>query len=437
MMLLYNIILYMLFVLLLPLIALGVVFDKKWRTGLAQRFGVIKKEDLAKLAGRKIIWFHAASVGEVQALAPVLREMKGMKKDYGMVVTTTSVNGMKKIQKELAEDVLYSCLLPVDLGIFMDGFIKKINPETVVIVETEFWPNLISGIRLRRVPLVLINGRISVKSFGLYRAFGFFFGPMLEKFTLLIMQNEKMARRAKAIGVKAAKVIILGNTKFSSEEGAEKAKAIRINDKKGKKIIVAGSIREGEEEIITSAFAGILAERGGLVLVIAPRRLKRAGLIEKQLKAAGLKYAFWSKLPDKNAVPDHDAVIVDTMGELSRIYAAGDIAIVGGGFKKYGGHNPMEPAAAGLPIILGKNMYNFEDTADSFVKGGGAIQAESTAEAVAAGLKEILANEGSSGYKGAKNRAIIEKFSGTAATTAVLINEVMLEDYKTEKKPYA
>jgi 3-deoxy-D-manno-octulosonic-acid transferase len=431
MMLLYNIILYPVFIFLLPLIILGVIFDKKWRVDLYQRFGIMKKQDRENLAGKKIIWFHAASVGEVQAMAPVVREMKNLKKGYEIVITSTSINGRKKIQKELAGEILYSCLLPLDLGIFMDGFIKKINPEIVIIVETEFWPNLISGLRAANIPLILMNGRISVKSFTLYRFFGFFFGPLLEKFSLLIMQSEKMVKRANAMGVKTAKTIILGNTKFSSDEGEARNRIIKLADKKGSKIVVAGSIREGEEEIITAAFMELKDFK--CVLIIAPRRLNRVNIIAQMLKKYGLKHILWSELPDKNAIPEYDAVIVNTMGDLSYIYGIGDIAIIGGGFKKFGGHNPMEPAAAGLPIIMGKNMYNFEDTADRFVRGGGASRVESTAAAVAAAIKEILVNDGSAGYKGAKNKSIIEKFRASAAATAVIINEVMIESIKTEK----
>lgn len=430
MMFLYNLILYPLFIILLPLIALGVIFDKKWRTDLYQRFGIIKKEDLEKFSGRKTLWFHAASVGEVQAMAPVIREMKALKKNCGIVVTSTSINGKKKIQKELSAEVAYSCLLPLDLGIFMKSFIKKINPEICVIVETEFWPNLIDGLHREKVPLVLINGRISVKSFSLYRFFRMFFGPLLDRFSLLIMQSEKMVKRANAIGVKTAKTIILGNTKFSSDDG-QSNRQVKLADKKGKKLIIAGSIREGEEEIITGAFAGLKGQN--CVLIIAPRRLNRVKMILKLLERQTAKTVLWSGLTDRNAIPDYDAVVVDTMGDLSYIYGIGDIAIIGGGFKKFGGHNPMEPAAAGLPIIMGNYMYNFEDTADRFVKGGGAVRAESTPEAVGAAIKEILANEGSAGYKGAKNKSIIEKFRASAAVTAVLINEVLIDHVKTEK----
>jgi 3-deoxy-D-manno-octulosonic-acid transferase len=358
--------------------------------------------------------------------------MRNLKKDHEIVITSTSINGRKKIQKELAADILYSCLLPLDLGVFTDGFIKKINPEIVVIVETELWPNLISGLNAKKIPIVLMNGRISVKSFSFYRAFKLFFGPLLEKFSLLIMQSEKMARRAAAIGVKDVKTLILGNTKFSSGDADAAQKTVKLADKKGKKIIIAGSIREGEEEIITGAFAELKGMN--CVLIIAPRRLNRVKMISGLIEKQGLKYALWSELKDKNTVPDYDAVIVNTIGDLSYIYGIGDIAIIGGGFKNYGGHNPMEPAAAGLPIIMGKNMFNFEDTADRFVKGGGAAAVEPLPEAVAAAIKDILANEGAAGYKGEKNKSIIEKFRASAGVTAVIINEVMIENVKKEPR---
>jgi 3-deoxy-D-manno-octulosonic-acid transferase len=427
MMFIYNLFLYPLFLIALPFLMIGVLFDKKWRTGLAERFGAISPFDAARLAGKKIIWFHAASVGEVQALAPVVREMKMLKKGHDIVVTTTSVNGRNKIKKELQADILFSCLLPLDLPVFMDGFINRVYPEIAVLVETELWPNLISSLAKRRVPLVLINGRLSVKSFRLYRPLRFFFGPLLRKFDLLIMQSEKMVKRLHQLGVRDRKTIILGNTKFSSgeEQEKEREKQVRVADKRGRRIIIAGSIREGEEGMIVDAFDMI--KDLNCVLIIAPRRLNRTALIEKMLVAKNLKYILWSGLRDRNTIPDYDAVVVNTMGDLSYIYGTGDVAIVGGGFLKYGGHNPMEPAAAALPIIMGRHMYNFEDTADRFVKAGGALQVDSNPEAIAAALREMLENSGSAGYKGEKNRSIIEKFRGSASTTAVLINEIMIE----------
>lgn len=164
----YNAVLYPLFFMLLPLLFIWSLFDKKWRTDLAERFGSVDGEQLAKLAGKKVIWFHAASVGEVQALAPVAREMKALKKDHEIVITSTSINGKKKIQKELQDLAVFSSLLPFDIGVFMDPFIGRIKPEIVVFVETELWPNFISSLSRRGIPMILINGRLSIKSFRLY-----------------------------------------------------------------------------------------------------------------------------------------------------------------------------------------------------------------------------------------------------------------------------
>jgi 3-deoxy-D-manno-octulosonic-acid transferase len=421
----YNIILYPLFFIMLPLLLLAVLFDKKWRTDLIERFGVMDRDTPAKFTGKKVIWFHAASVGEVQALAPVAREMKALKKDHEIIITSTSINGKKKIQKELQDLVFFSSLLPFDIGIFMDPFIDKINPEIVVFVETELWPNFISLLSARGIPMVLMNGRVSIKSFRFYYPLRFFFGPLLKKFSLLIMQSEKMVKRLDRLGVTGTKTLILGNTKFSSGGGDADARIVKLDDKKGKKIIIAGSVREGEESLIIDAFEMI--KNMNCVLILAPRRLKRAAVIEKILVQKGMKYAMWSEIPDRAAIPDYDVIILNTMGDLSYVYNIGDIAVIGGGFKKFGGHNPMEPASAGLPIIMGRHMYNFEDTADKFVKGGGAYQVDENPAAIAGALKELIENDGARLYKGEKNRHIIENFKGSASTTAVIINEIMIE----------
>jgi len=426
MIIVYNILLCALTALALPLIAAAVALNPKWRKGLGERLGVLPREIERAISGKRIIWFHAASVGEVHAMSPVFKELKAMKPGYEIIVTCTSVNGREKVKKELGTEVFYSCLLPLDFWFLTGNFIDRIRPEAVIFVETEFWPNLINGLHRRSVPMMLINGRISNKSYKLYHAARFFFRPLIRKFALLIMQNEKMQKRALNLGARDVKILIIGNTKFSAGEYGTETEMSR--SKGNKKIVVAGSIRDGEEKMVIEGYLKAANER--TVIIIAPRRLKRAGFIASLLDKAGVRYALWSNIRGKRWEDDYGAVIVDTMGELASIYGMGDVAIVGGGFKNTGGHNPMEPAAAGLPIIMGKNMHNFEDTSEKFVSAGGALQVDSDPDALAEAIKGLLENEGKSRYMGEKNRHIIEQFRGSAAATAVIINEILLENRK-------
>ncbi len=425
----YNFFLYISAVIALPFILILLVFNKKWRQSLPERFGFISREYLAEIRGKNAIWFHAASAGEVQALAPVIKEFKLMKPDKCLFVTTTSLNGKKKIEKELQGVINCGFLLPLDIDFIIKGVVDRIKPGALVVVETELWPNLLNSAKNRKIPVIMINGRLSVKSFRLYYAFRFFFSWVLNRFDMLIVQSEKMLRRLRRLGVTQKKIIIMYNTKYSFEIDSTRADGIRRTDKKGKTIVVAGSIREGEEETVIRGFVSSGVKDS--VLVIAPRHLNRVAVIEKLLSTAGLKYALWSTFRDYGRITQYDAVIINTIGDLSYVYTAGDAAIIGGGFMKFGGHNPMEAAAAGLPLIMGPNMFNFEDTADQFIKNGGAYRADS-AEQIAEKLKLLMSDKALRISNGEQNRKIVERFRGSASTTAMLIDEVLI-DFNTEK----
>jgi 3-deoxy-D-manno-octulosonic-acid transferase len=420
----YNFFIYLGAIIASPFILILLAFNKKWMQSLPERFGFISRERLEELRGKKVVWFHAASAGEVQALAPVVKEFKLMKPDRCLLVTTTSMNGRKKIEKELQGIINCAFLLPLDIDFIIKGAVNAVNPEALVVVETELWPNLLNIAHEKKIPVIMINGRISIKSFRVYYAFKFFFSWVLNRFDLLIVQSEKMLLRLKRLGVTKKKIIIMNNTKYSFEIDSKRADEIRNADKKGRTIVVAGSIREGEEETVIKGFVSSGVKNA--VLVIAPRHLNRVGVIEKILGQSGLKYALWSSFKDYARITQYDAVIVNTIGELSYIYTAGDVAIIGGGFMKFGGHNPMEAAAAGLPLIMGKYMFNFEDTADQFTKNGGAYRAQTALE-IAEKLKLLLTDKALRLANGEQNKKIVERFRGSASTTAMLIDEVLID----------
>jgi 3-deoxy-D-manno-octulosonic-acid transferase len=427
MILIYNIVFTLLLVAASPFLVIILLFNRKWSEGIAERFSMRFPGVPGGLAGKKVVWFHAASAGEVQALVPVIKEFKTMNAGAELVVTTTSLNGRKKIEKELSGVIAGAVLMPLDIAFIINPFIDSICPEALVVVETELWPNMLSYASDSGAAIIMINGRISIKSFRFYYAMRFFFKKVLSVFDVLIVQSEKMVKRLSRLGVARSKLIILNNTKYSFEVNSASLEALTQIDKKGKKLVIAGSIREGEEEFVIDGF--MKAEKKEKLLIFAPRHLKRVAATSELLRAKALKYCLWSSLKDKASITDYDAVIVDTIGELSYIYTIGDVAVIGGGFREYGGHNPMEAAVAGLPLIMGKHMFNFEDTADKFLKEGGAFQVE-TSDELGAKLSELLASDGMRSYIGEKNRRIIEKFRGSAATTAMLINEILIDRAK-------
>ncbi|MCX8093713.1 MAG: hypothetical protein N3E50_06050 [Candidatus Goldbacteria bacterium] len=418
----YNLIFVLLTVLFLPFILLGLIINKKWRMDLLERFCIYKNK--IQFKNKNVIWFHAASVGEVQALIPVIKELKNIINGYDFVVTTTSINGKKKIKNDLSDTVLFFSLVPLDLFLFTNYFINKINPQMVVFIETELWPNLIFNIYNKKIPLLLINGRISDKSYPFYKIFSFLFGKLLDKFLLITVQSEKMAKRFMIVGkLNNQKIIVLPNTKFSLDEDLRSK--YEITEKKNKKIIIAGSIREGEEELIIKSF-NIIKEQS--ILIIAPRYLKRVKEIIKIALEYNLKYELWTNLNGCNKILEYELVILNTIGELTNFYSIGDIAIVGGGFLNYGGHNPIEPASFGLPVITGKNMYNFEDTMNKLVSGGGTVKLNNMDHnELQKILHKLIENDDIRISMGQKNKNVIENYKSSADTTALIIKEILID----------
>jgi len=418
----YNILLYIAAIILLPFTVIMLLFNKKWRAGAGERLGKISKDDLEKLCNKKILWFHAASVGEVQAVVPVIKEMKAVNPDYVIVATTTSTDGKNKIKAELGEILAFAALLPLDINFIMKNFIKNINPFGIVLVETEIWPNFIYYAADHGIPAMMVNGRISNKSFKFYHMFGIFFRFILERMVFFIMQSEKMKIRLKMLGIKDEKINILSNTKYSTGIAGHSGGKINF-DKKGKKFITAGSTRKGEEKLVIDAFKPLKGQSN--VLIIAPRKMARVKPIVKMLEKEGIKYVLWSDVKDYTTMPDYEAIVINTIGDLPYLYEVSDVAIIGGGFKKFGGHNPIEAAILGLPIIIGRYMYNFEDTAERLLRDGGTLQAESSAEDINSKLVSILGCDSLRSVMGEKNRAVVEGFKGSALKTAKIIDRII------------
>lgn len=426
MMFVYNLILNLLILIIIPFLPFVLLFGKKFRRGFLQRLGFMDKETLNGIKGKNIIWFHAASVGETQALIPVINEFMNINDSVHVVITTTSINGRNKMKEIMKDRALYVCLLPLDLNFIIGPFIKKINPKMAVVVETELWPNLMDRLYAMKIPSALINGRISQKSYSFYRFFKRFFSAVIEKFTVLMMQSEKMVVRLRMMGVRRDKMIMIRNTKYSAGGETETQKKIAIPKSENRKIVVAGSIRKGEEYTVIKGFKKSLL--GKACLIIAPRHLDRVEIAEQILDAENMTHVRWTEVQNYKAVLFYDAIVVNTIGELQYIYKSGDYAIIGGGFKPFGGHNPMEAALNSLPVIMGRNMFNFEDTSQRFVKAGGAFMIDDSPEQLAEKLNFLYDNPDKAMDMGRKGKEAIEAFKGTAATTALIINEILLEN---------
>ncbi|MFH1313586.1 MAG: glycosyltransferase N-terminal domain-containing protein [Candidatus Eisenbacteria bacterium] len=331
------------------------------RARLAERLAMRRPSD----RGRPVIWFHASSMGEISTIAPVVAEIRRKREDCAVVVSTMTVSGGRRAREILnLHDVF---LLPIDFYPCMKRLIRGLKPATLIIGETEIWPNMISEARKQGVRIVLLNGRISRKSFPRYRLIRPLIKDVLSGFDLLLMRTQTDAIRITHLGADPGRVEVAGNTKYDILPGPsspahrkDTRRGLKIPE--GQKVITLGSAREGECEIVL----GALAEAGiepPPMLVIAPRHLVMVDQIEQICRDFGRRYRTLSGggVPERDDAAGANVIIIAEMGRLLDMYAISDIAIVGGTYRPFGGHNPLESASQGVVTIVGPHTQNIED----------------------------------------------------------------------------
>ncbi len=327
----------------------------------------------------KTVWIHAVSVGEVISSIPLVNKLKDKYPANKIVVSTVTDTGQKVARERIGyiADIIY---MPFDIPFSINKAVAHINPSVFVIMETELWPNIIRILHCKNIPVVLMNGRISEKSFGNYQKMRFFMKQFLKYISLFCMQNDLYSERIKALGAEPGKVKVAGSFKFDTKPLPP---APEWNDVFNGPVIIGGSTHRSEEDLIIDAYARLLKDFPELNLIIAPRHPERFNEVEELIKQRGLKYIKRSELADgsKNTRISHEklsgaVMLLDVIGELASVYSLCDIAIMGGSFIKHGGQNPLEPAYWGKAIICGPNMDNFPFI-DNFYQRGGAIKADS------------------------------------------------------------
>jgi 3-deoxy-D-manno-octulosonic-acid transferase len=390
MVIIYDLIFLVVIIFYLPIY----LFKKKFHRGLLLRLGILPQD----LALNRPIWIHAVSVGEVMAVRGLLQELRRAYPQKRFVISTVTSTG-NKIAKGIAGEDDFVTYLPLDLSFIVRCVLDRVNPSLFIIVETEIWPNLLSYLYRKNIPSVVVNGRISDRSFRGYLSIKFLLKPILNKVNLFCVQTPRDASRLTCLGVSGNKIQITGNMKFDNADYTDKiitdyADKYKTLLRLGKveKLWVAGSTHPGEEEIILSAYRKLLAEFPDLRLLIAPRHPQRSKQVEKLIAKFGFGTMFISTL---NLTPKtynpRPVFILDTVGELLYFYSIADIVFVGGSLVKTGGHNILEPASLAKPILFGPYMFNFKDIADLFLekKAGILVRNEEELKMV---IKDLLSN---------------------------------------------
>ncbi|MDA3813629.1 MAG: 3-deoxy-D-manno-octulosonic acid transferase [Candidatus Cloacimonetes bacterium] len=323
-----------------------------------QRVGILKN------GYEKCVWIHAASVGEVNAVKPLINQLlqKYSRKDFFMTsMTLTGLEAAKKISPKLVVS-----LFPIDASFVQRRFFNAINPELIILVETEFWPNMLHIAKKRKIPVVMVNARISDDSFPKYRNLRFFWKSVWKAIIAVNAQSEKDARRF--IGFKFNNVVNAHNLKFCIELPEFNKTTLRseLGYSEDDFVIVWGSSRPGEEKLFKEVFVSLKEKIKNLRVVIVPRHLHRIPQVYEIFKE--YDYKIYSKLEEPGEI-----LFVDEMGILNMIYALSDVAIVGGSFVNFGGHNPLEPAFYGTSTIIGKYHHSCRDSVDRLLENNGII----------------------------------------------------------------
>jgi 3-deoxy-D-manno-octulosonic-acid transferase len=357
----------------------GLRFRAYWRRW-PERFGYV-----TRVAEPRTIWVHAVSVGEVRSAAALIEALAARYPEHRLVVTTMTPTGSDQVRELFGRRVSH-CYVPYDFPDAVRRFLDRVHPEVAVIAETEFWPNLFAACRLRGIPLLLVNGRVSQASMRGYLRVPRTTRRMLANVDLLCAQTGMDAQRLRALGAPAGLVKVTGNLKFDVEvpdtlvaEGA----ALRLQWGRGRPVWIAASTHRGEERRVLDAFARLRATFPDLLLVVVPRHPERFRFVAWLCRSRGYAIALRSR--ERGPLPrEVDVLVGDTMGELQRLYAAADVAFIGGSLVAKGGQNLLEACAVRVPPIFGPHMFHFEEISAMALDRGAARQVHDCIDLAAA-----------------------------------------------------
>ncbi|MDR7866225.1 MAG: 3-deoxy-D-manno-octulosonic acid transferase [Sporomusaceae bacterium] len=423
---LYDILTIILVLAAIPVFIFRLIREKGFGERLKQSFGFLPAESLAPVAGKNCLWLHAASVGEIVATSPIIREIHRQLPGVPVLISVVTANGYEMAKRIIpeADSIIF---FPLDLPLLSRRVITRIKPTLFVLVETELWPNFLLSCRDLAIPVMMVNGRISDKSVGNYRYLFTILDRMLETVNRFCMQSTIDAQYIIRLGAKPRRVFVTGNTKYdqthtevSAAEREQLASLLKLSGQVP--VIVAGSTHRGEEEFVLAAFNKVRENIPGARLILAPRDNLRGSEVVSLAEKYGLNAVRRTDL--HKADGGHDVIVLDTIGELGKIYSIGDVVFVGGSLVATGGHNILEPAAHGKPILVGPNMFNFKDSYALF-SGRGACDTVYDSADLGDKFVSLLSDASARAEMGEKALAIVRENQGAAIRSVQHISEVL------------
>lgn len=416
----YNLLAYLLQIPVAVYWLVRAIGNSSYRQGFGQRFGF----GYPKFS--RCIWIHAVSVGEVQAAAPLIRQVSNRFPDRQLLITTVTPTGAAHVRTLFGDTVAHS-YIPFELPVAVNRFFKSTMPELALIMETEIWPNLYRGCGVRDIPLILVSARISPRSLHGYRRVLPLFKETLSHGIIIAAQSKADADRFRSLGASTVRTWVIGNIKFDielPENLAADGRDLRARMFGDRPVWIAASTHDQEEQQVLAAHAVLQAQFPRLLLVLVPRHPERFNDVRKLLEQQEFAYA--SRTKDQTCDASSEVFLLDTMGELPLFYAASDIAFVGGSLVPVGGHNLLEPAALGLPVISGPNVFNAQEIADMFVENG-ACTIVADASELAAAIGTLIADPDAAKVIGERGREIVLSNRGSLAKLLGLLEPLIGE----------
>src|SRR5688572_11762812 len=405
-----------------------------WQAGFQERFGNFSSKLKMALTNRHTIWIHAVSVGEVNIATQLIRAIEARLPNLKIVISTTTSTGMSELRKRLPSHI-EKIYYPIDRRVYVSRALRVINPEAVVLVEAEIWPNFLWTARARRIPTFLVNARLSERSYRGYRRLGFLFRPLFRSFAGVGVQNEVDKQRLLKLGARSEAVRVVGNLKFDGAVVAEKPsidvptllKKLAV-DPHGP-IIVAGSTHAGEEAILARVCRSLRKDFPNLFLIVVPRHFERGKEAGSDIQAAGLKLVYRTEISTDTALRpgEADCLLVNTTGELRDFYRPATAIFVGKSLAGEGGQNPIEPAALGKAVVFGPNMQNFASIAEAFLRAGGAIQVRDE-KSLEQAFSELLKDATRRDQLGKRALQVVKDNKGSIDRTIDMIVEHLKEE---------
>ena len=347
----------------------GIRYPAYWKRW-PERFGYAQP-----MRDKRVIWVHAVSVGEVRSAAELINELDSRFPDHRLLVTTMTPTGSDQVRELFSGRVDHS-YLPYDFPGSVRRFMDRVSPEIAVVAETEFWPNLFAACHSRGIPLYLVNVRLSQESLRGYLRVPKTSRRMMGHATLICAQTASDAQRLRSLGISRPKIEVTGNLKFDAplpEALLEEASELRKRWGAERPVWIAASTHSGEERRILRAFRELRSAYRDLLLVLVPRHPERFGTVARLCRMSGATIALRSR--HSGYLPAYVEILVgDTMGELQQLYAASDLAFVGGSLVGVGGHNLLEPCAVGVPVVFGPHMFHFEEISNLAIENGAGSQ---------------------------------------------------------------